>query len=140
MERSLLDTDVFSEILRAHDSSIVQNAEAYLSVIGRFTISVITIAELVDGFRRQQRETHIERLLQKLLAENHEVLPLDLDAALIAGRIFGELHRTGQPIGRADPFIAAIAIDNAIPLITGNTKHFERIQALGYDLRLENWR
>lgn len=140
MERSLLDTDMFSEILRARDAAVVRNAEAYLSTLGRFTISVITITELVDGFCRLQLESHIIGLMQRIRAENHEIVPLGIEAAVLAGRVFGDLHRTGQPIGRADPFIAAIAIESGIPLITGNTKHFERIHALGYPLRLETWR
>jgi tRNA(fMet)-specific endonuclease VapC len=68
------------------------------------------------------------------------VIPLDLQAAEIAGRSFGDLHRTGQPIGRDDPYIAAIAIAEGIPLVTGNVAHYERIVALGYTLRLDNWR
>ena len=36
--------------------------------------------------------------------------------------------------------IAAVAIQNDLTLITGNTAHYERIQQLGYRLRLDNWR
>lgn len=140
MERYLLDTDAFSEVLRARDAIIRSNAEKYLSVFGHFTISVITITELIDGFRRQQLDSHIQRLIAKLESEHHEIIPLQLEAAKLAGHIFGDLHRTGQPIGRADPFIAAIAIHADIPLVTGNTRHFERIQALGFPLRVVTWR
>ena len=140
MERSLLDTDTFSEILRARDVTIRSNADKYLSIFGHFTFSVVTVAELIDGFRRQQLDSHIQKLLAELEGEFHEIIPLHLDAAKLAGYIFGDLHRSGRPIGRADPFIAAIAIQANTPLVTGNTKHFERIQALGYPLRLANWR
>lgn len=44
MERSLLDTDIFSEALRARDPAIRAKADAYLDVFGRFTLSVITIS------------------------------------------------------------------------------------------------
>ena len=50
MERSLLDTDTFSEILKGRHAEIGRRADAYLSVFGRFTLSVTTIAELIDGF------------------------------------------------------------------------------------------
>jgi len=139
MERSLLDTDTFSEVLRGRDTSIRDKADAYLTVFGRFTLSVTTITELVDGLRRQRLDDRIARLLSKLEKERHEIVSLDLEAAKVAGHIFGDLHRIGQPIGRSDPFIAAIAIHENIPLITGNTKHFERIQALGYSIQVESW-
>jgi len=50
------------------------------------------------------------------------------------------LEKTGQTIGRADPLIAGIALQHNLILITGNTKHFERIVRLGYPLRMDDWR
>jgi PIN domain-containing protein len=69
-----------------------------------------------------------------------EVLPFDRATAELAGRIAGELERTGQPIGLADPMIAAIALTHGLELVTGNTAHFQRVQNLGYPLTLVNWR
>jgi len=46
----------------------------------------------------------------------------------------------GQQIGHLDPFIAATAIANDRPLVTNNTKHYQRIVDLGFPLELENWR
>ena len=62
------------------------------------------------------------------------------DTAELAGRIAGELERIGQPIGTADPMIAAIALHHGLELVTGNTAHFQRIQQIGYPLTLANWR
>ncbi len=114
--------------------------KAYLDVFGRFTFSVITVAEFVDRARRQGRDDRIAGLISDIEAGKHEVISLGLKAAEIAGYIFGDLHRIGQPIGGADPFIAAIALAETLPLITGNIEHYERIQSLGYPLQLENWR
>lgn len=139
MERSLLDTDTFSEVLKGRHVRICSTAEAYLSVFGRFTLSVTSATELIDGLRRKRRDVEIARLLAKLQTEAHEILVVDLEAAKIAGEIFGDLHRAGKPIGRSDPFIAAIALREGIPLVTGNLQHFQRIVALGYPLRLEDW-
>lgn len=69
-----------------------------------------------------------------------EVIPFDKVAAELAGRIAGDLGPTGQPIGTADPMIAAIALQHGLELVTGNTAHFRRIQQLGYPLILSNWR
>ena len=43
-------------------------------------------------------------------------------------------------LGRADPLIAAIAIHEGFPLVSGKSAHYQRIQALGYKLKLDNWR
>lgn len=61
-------------------------------------------------------------------------------AAELAGRIAGDLDRIGQAIGVADTMIAAIAIDNGLELVTGNTSDYQRVQHLGYPLVLVNWR
>src|SRR5205085_840695 len=140
MELSLLDTDIFSEILKGRNRSIQAMQDAYLSVFGRFSLSVVTVMDMVEGFHRRGQENKIRELQQRLFDDSHSLLPLDYKAAQIAGRIFADLDRTGQPIGRADPLIAAIAIRNSLVLVTGNTEHFDRIAQLGYNLRLDNWR
>jgi tRNA(fMet)-specific endonuclease VapC len=69
-----------------------------------------------------------------------ELLPFDQAAAELAGRIAGDLERIGQPIGVADTMIAAIAIENGLELVTGNTSDYQRVQQLGYPLVLEHHR
>jgi predicted nucleic acid-binding protein len=39
-----------------------------------------------------------------------------------------------------DPMIAAIAIEQGLELVTGNTAHFQRVQQLGYPLTPIDWR
>jgi tRNA(fMet)-specific endonuclease VapC len=36
--------------------------------------------------------------------------------------------------------IAAIALQHGLALVTGNTKHFDRIRQLGFPLSLLDWR
>ena len=137
-ERTLLDTDIFSEVIRGKNASVVARADAYVKKHGRLTISLITVLECAKGLQKAQRPDAMDRFVGSLASL--EVLGFGLDEALVAGRIYGDLERTGQPIGRADPMIAAVAITSAAPLATGNHAHFERIVALGYALRLEDWR
>ena len=68
------------------------------------------------------------------------MVAFDGPTAEVAGRMYGDLERIGQPIGRADPQIAASALRRGLVLVTGNTDHYERIAKLGYSLVLENWR
>jgi len=67
-------------------------------------------------------------------------LTLDEHSAELAGRICGDLERIGQPIGLADSMIAATALQYNLTLVTGNLSHYQRIQAIGYELQLDNWR
>lgn len=73
--------------------------------------------EVVKGFHKAGQPITLDRFLTAL--RNSEVLVFDLSAAEIGGRVFGDLERTGQPIGRADVMIAAIALRYDLLLITG---------------------
>ncbi len=138
MEHSLLDTDTFSELLRDKNPATTEHGDAYRERFDCFTISSITVLEIVRGFQQAGRENRISALINYLA--NVEILAVDLEPAVIAGRIYGELMRTGQTIGHADPMIAGVALHHELTLVTGNTQHFERIVRLGYPLRLENWK
>ena len=138
MNRALLDTDVFSEILKNKSSAILASAKIYLLHHQRFTLSVLTVIETVAGYRQAGRTAQLQPLISALAA--NEILPLGTQEARIAGDILGELRRTGQTIGHFDPMIAAVAIANNLTLVTGNTNHFQRIQQLGYALTLDDWR
>ena len=138
MDRALLDTDIFSEVLKSKNQNVVRNAAAYRQRFGCYTLSAVTIAEMVKGFQKMGREDRIQTLIAGLTAE--EILPLDYDSAIIGGKIYGELEKSGKTIGRADPLIAGIALHHRLTLITGNAKHFERIIALGFPLAIRDWR
>jgi tRNA(fMet)-specific endonuclease VapC len=138
VNKSLLDTDILSEIGKGIDANVARNAAAYRKAFGRYTLSVITIMEIVRGFQKNQSTGRLQRFLNAIASE--EILYLDQSAAELAGRIAGDLDRTGQPIGKADPMIAAIALQHGLELVTGNTAHYQRIQQLGYRLILINWR
>ena len=138
MDKTLLDTDILSEILKAKDLGVVAKATAYKTSFGRLTLSAITVMEIVKGFQQKQRTDALRKFLESL--KTSEVLSFDQACAETAGRIYGDLERAGQPIGRADPMIAAIALQHGLVLVTGNSDHYQRIQALGYPLKLDNWR
>lgn len=99
---------------------------------------IITVLEIVKGWHKRQREDKIHELFVEIAAA--EVLTLQLPDAELAGRIYADLERTGQPIGLADSTIAAIASQNNLTLVTGNLPHYQRIQSFGYSLKLDNWR
>ncbi len=138
MSKTLLDTDIYSEILRAVKTTVVANARSYRQTYGVLTLSVITVMEMVKGFQQVQRPQKITDLLSYVASE--EVIDFAQPAAELAGRIWGDLDRTGQPLGFADPMIAAVALTHGLVLATGNISHYQRTQQLGYPLALVNWR
>jgi tRNA(fMet)-specific endonuclease VapC len=138
VNESLLDTDTLSEVLKGFDPRVAKKATAYLRAFGCYTTSVLTVMEIVKGLHKQRRTKKINQFLIHMSAA--EVLPFEQGSAILAGRIFADLERTGQPIGRIDPMIAAICLQRDLTLVTGNLVHYQRIQTVGYKLKLENWR
>jgi tRNA(fMet)-specific endonuclease VapC len=55
MSKVLLDTDIFSEILKGIDQDVAARAISYHNTFGCYTISVITVMEIVKGFVSAQK-------------------------------------------------------------------------------------
>jgi predicted nucleic acid-binding protein len=138
MRQAVLDTDILSYITDQRYPEVSARARQYYRVFRFFTVSAITIAEVVEGLARIRDHRGIEAFLKG--AEGFEILPVDLEEAVIAGQIIAALAIAGQKIGEQDPFIAAVAIANGRPLVTNNTGHYQRIIDLGFPLEIENWR
>src|SRR5919202_609575 len=97
MDPALLDTDILSEILKGKSAVVVERARAYQAVLGPFTISVVSVMEIVKGFHKMERVAALRKFLENL--ESMHVLVFDRAAAETAGRIYGDLERTGQQSG-----------------------------------------
>jgi tRNA(fMet)-specific endonuclease VapC len=139
LNKALLDTDIYSEILKAINQTVTRNATAYRLAMGRLSLSVVTVMEIIQGLQKVGASPkRIQAFRTAILPE--EILPFDQGAADLAGLIAGDLDRVGRPVGRCDPMIAAVAIRNGLELVTGNTAHYQRIQQLGYSITLVNWR
>jgi len=109
MDKTLLDTDIFSEILKKRNVNVRERAKSYRSVFGKYTVSVITVVEIVKGFHKIRREDGIRRLLAAM--SSAEILTLDLHSSELAGRIYADSELAGQTIGRADPLIACDCVE-----------------------------
>jgi tRNA(fMet)-specific endonuclease VapC len=138
LNKAVLDTDILSEIGKAKDATVAANAKTYRRSFGHYTLSTVSVMEVVSGFQKTQATSRLNAFLATL--PHMEILLFDQSAAELAGRIAGDLERIGQPIGVADTMIAALTIDNGLELATGNTSDFQRVQQLGYPLTLVNWR
>jgi tRNA(fMet)-specific endonuclease VapC len=138
VNKSLLDTDILSEVSKGINQTVTRNATAYRQAHGFLTLSVISVMEVIQGYQRIGAANRIQAFRNAIVSE--EIIPFYQPAADLAGQIAGDLDRVGRPIGRCDPMIAALAIVSGLDLVTGNTTHYQRIQQLGYPITLANWR
>lgn len=126
----MLDTDTVSFALRGvGDVSTRLLAHKPSEVC----ISAISLAELRYGAdRRGSRKLHG---LIDTFAAAVTVVPFDEAVATRFGSVAATLVHQGTPVGDFDTLIAAHALALNLTLVTNNTKHFSRVQAL----RIENW-
>lgn len=126
MDAVLLDTDVFSYLMRPRDI----RGDAYRPHVRGKTVSVsfVTVGELFYGAeKRKWSAKTLSHLQEKLKAV--VVVPYDEDLCRAYARIRASLP-AGVVVAANDLWIAASAIRHSIPLITNNRKHFERIPGL----------
>ena len=69
MSKSLLDTDIYSEVLKAIDQTVVNNAIAYRKAQGILTISAVTLMEIMSGYQRKQASRKIQNFLAAVALE-----------------------------------------------------------------------
>ena len=126
MDAVLLDTDVFSYLMRPKDA----RGDAYRPHVKGKTaaVSFITVGELLYGAeKRKWSAKTMSRLQEKLKAV--AVVPYDVELCRTYARIRASLP-AGVVVAANDLWIAASAIRHSIPLVTNNRKHFERIPGL----------
>jgi predicted nucleic acid-binding protein len=125
----LFDTDAISELLRPRP--LVRYVR-WLSTVPRdeqFT-SAITVGELFKAaYRSVSMERHLTNIEEKVLPAV-TTLPYDVGTARVFGRVRAELERRGEVLADADMQIAAIALHHDLELVTGNLRHFSRIDGL----------
>ncbi|MBD2388392.1 hypothetical protein [Cylindrospermum sp. FACHB-282] len=75
VEKSLLDTDILSEIIKRANPQIVAKANTYLNQFEKYTISVITVMEIVQGWQKRQQAERLQQFLNILTSQ--EILSFD---------------------------------------------------------------
>jgi tRNA(fMet)-specific endonuclease VapC len=126
----LLDTDICIELLKGN-KRILQRREQYDGPVG---VCFMTIAELYYGAEKSKDPSKNIDTIEKLLI-TLEIVHTDIAILKRFGVIKAHLQKQGEPIADADILIGSATLEKAERLITGNTKHFERIPGLA----LENW-
>jgi tRNA(fMet)-specific endonuclease VapC len=126
---NLLDTDHCIAILRKK-----LDLRERVSPDEELATTAISVAELTHGANRStHKEDNLARL--EVLLSALIILPFDEAAARRFGALKAELENRGEPLDNLDLQIASIALENNIPLVTNNTRHFNRLNGL----KLVNW-
>jgi toxin FitB len=127
--RTLLDTNVLSELLRAAPNPAVMAWITTQSAEGLFVTSV-TEAEMRLGVRllpAGKRRQSLETALTAMFAEDfaRRILPFDSAAVPAYVEVVYKRRATGRPISQFDAQIAAIALCHGDKLATRNVSDFE---------------
>jgi len=124
----LFDTDAISELFRPSPRPGYVAWLRRLSPEDQFT-SAVVVGELYEGAFRSGLARHLENIEERVLPRL-VVLPYDAGVAQVFGQIASELQAQGRPLADADLQIAATALRHGLELVTGNVRHFGRVQGL----------
>ena len=69
MNKALLDTDILSEIIKRFDQTVAGNAKSYRRALGHYTLSAISVMEIVQGFHKNQSVRRLQSFLASLTAQ-----------------------------------------------------------------------
>lgn len=124
----LFDTDAISELFRPRP---LPGYVKWLRGVARedqFT-SAVVIGELFEVAFLSGSARHLEQIEREVLPRV-SVLPYEVGAAALFGRLAARLRSEGRKLADADLQIAATAIHHDLALVTGNVRHFRRIPEL----------
>lgn len=129
----IFDTDILSASLKRVPPPRLVQRIARVNPEDQATTS-ITVGELSYGAQRVGRLDLWARI--ELLLAGLTIVDFDRRAAETYGALRARLEADGRRLAEADLRIAAIALTHRATLVTGNTRHFERIEGL----EVEDWR
>jgi tRNA(fMet)-specific endonuclease VapC len=130
----LLDTNILSELVKKQPNPNFLSRLSSLP-ISHLYISIICLIELRYGAAlRKDFESFWSKLVDHVISQ-FQVLPLGPKEGVLAGDILARLRKKGQMIGLEDILISATALSHDLVLVSGNTKHFSKVEGLV----IENW-
>jgi tRNA(fMet)-specific endonuclease VapC len=126
MEAVLLDTDVFSYLMKPSDT----RAALYRPHVKDKTVAIsfVTVGELYYGAEKKGWSAKTRQNLEERL-KAVVIVPYDAELCRTFGRVKASLA-AGVVVATNDLWIASCAIRHAIPLVSNNRKHFEKIPNL----------
>jgi tRNA(fMet)-specific endonuclease VapC len=123
----LLDTNIISSLM-ASDDFLAQKVDSVDSVY----ISSVSLGELYFGAHNSSK---VDQYLSAIssVKDTYQALSMDEQTAFIYGRIKSDLKKKGRPIPENDIWIAAIAVQHNLVLISRD-QHFSEIATLSWEI------
>jgi len=119
----ILDTNAVSALFGG-DPSIAD----VLAGQHRHHLPVIVIGEYRYGLARSRDRGRLGRLLE-LLIHHSIVLPIEVETTAHYATLREELRRAGRPIPENDVWVAALARQHDLPVVTRD-EHFDQVSSL----------
>jgi tRNA(fMet)-specific endonuclease VapC len=121
--RILLDTSAYSALLRGHQAETLRQVQEAEEIL----VNPVVLGELKAGFRRGSRRRKNERELAAFLASPRvRLVSIDEETSERYAAILHSLRTAGTPIPTNDVWIAASAMQHALPVFTAD-EHFQRV-------------
>lgn len=117
----IFDTDIFIWIQRGNEK-----ATKLMERTEERHLSVQSFVELLQGAKNKKQHKYIKDFLTSF---DFSVLPLTENIGHRAS-IYIEEYTLASGLRSGDAIIAATAIENNLPLVSGNIKHFKMIKEL----------
>ena len=125
IKRVLIDTNIYIEFLRGNE-----NFNNILSSADFIAFSVISIGEILAGFRIwSDDKKYLNELDEFLYSPRLIIYDIDSETSEFYAKIYNELRIAGNPIPTNDMWIAALALQHGIKLLT-NDRHFTKVAGL----------
>lgn len=125
IKRVLIDTNIYIEFMRGNEEIIktLQSAEI-------ISFSVISIAELLAGFKNTKKEqSYLKELDDFLDSPRTLIYDIDTETSEFYAKIYDELKKIGTPIPTNDLWIGSLALQHGVKLLTLDN-HFKNIPGI----------
>lgn len=119
----ILDTNAISAFFESD-----LNLRGVLCTATKMSLPVIVLGEYRAGLLGSRKRQVIEPALDELQAMSN-VLPIDSDTVGPYAKISGQLRRAGKPIPTNDIWIAALAVQHGLPIVSRD-QHFDAVPGI----------
>ena len=136
MKKYLIDSDILIYFLKGKQEVVEILSQI---PINELYISRINYTELIYGAYNSTKINQNLKVIEPFL-DSFEVLEFTKTSSLIFAKEKARLKKSGNIVADMDLMIASIAIENDCTLISNNIKHFDRIQNLKLEPKLQQVR